>query len=248
MRPAIWNRLAAAGCGLCLLLSSGCGGASEAAQARASGCVIADVSGSTSTARAAYTAGFTKFAQHIGASGSGRLCVVLAAGDPQAEDHPVSLYVGPGDSSTLAEGQSQSTRLRVALAVAKARHLFEQVLAEPAIGQNGSALLEAALVAAPHLQPGDELLYLSDGIQSSSTTGDFHTTNLSAAGTTQLLDRLGRENLLAHLRGVHVVFPFLLYHPGGLRMSHSQEAAIRAFWEAWASRCEATISFPIPPD
>jgi hypothetical protein len=246
MRRRTVSCLAAAGCCLSLALS-GCGGASDPQRAQISGCVIADVSGSTATARASYTAGFTQFAQHIGESGSGRVCVVLAAGDPLAEDHPVNLNVGPGASATSANGQPQSARLRMALAIAKARHLFEEVLAEPAIGQNGSALIEAALVAAPNLQPGDELMYLSDGIQNNSTTGDFHYVNLSPAGISQLLDRLAREHLLANLRGVHVVFPFLLYHPGGLHMAHSQEVAIRMFWEAWASRCGASISFPIPP-
>jgi hypothetical protein len=107
-------------------------------------------------------------------------------------------------------------------------------------------LCDAAIVAPRKLQPGDELLYHSDARQNIPTTGDFLNADLSPAAREQMLDRLERKGLIPDLEGVRVVFPFLLYHPGGLGIAQEQEVAIRSFWQEWASRVKATLSLETP--
>jgi hypothetical protein len=124
-------------------------------------------------------------------------------------------------------------------------------MAEPAVGQPGSALVEAAVVAARELKPGDELLYLSDGLQNSPATGNFLTANISRAARESLLDRLEREKLIPNLEGIPVKIPYLLYHPnrGGLRrpgFSAQREVNVRSFWEEWAARAQTQVSFTAP--
>src|SRR4051794_22202477 len=82
------------------LALSACGGGDDGTQAatRPNGynaCVIADVSGSTRRARTQYVNAFRTFATDAGEHGSGSLCLVLAAGDPQAEGTPMTTSVAP---------------------------------------------------------------------------------------------------------------------------------------------------------
>jgi hypothetical protein len=213
-----------------------------------SACVIADVSGSTGEARVAYAKSFSTLAKRIGTDGSGKVCVVLTAGDPQAEGVPVKVNVGPNAPTAGKKGEVQNRALKILFAVREARRKFETVLSEPAVGQPGSALLEAAVVAARELKPGDELLYLSDGIQNSPTIGNFLTANLSRSARESLLDRLERAKLIPNLEGIPIGFPYLLYHPnrGGLERAganQEREVDIRTFWEEWATRAKTHVSF-----
>jgi hypothetical protein len=234
-------KLLLAVCALGVLLT-GCGGGGRSGNGL-SACVIADVSGSTGEARSAYTSDFNLLAKRVGTVGSGNICVVLTAGDPQAEAPVADVYVGPtATRSRIAAPESTSPKNKILLAVAKASKQFEAVLAEPVVGDPGSALIEAAVVAAHHLRPGDELLYLSDGIQNSPTTGNFLSVDLSTEARERLLARLKQEGLIPDLEGVRVSFPFLLYHPHGLRIPQEQEVDIRSFWEEWAGQAKATWS------
>ncbi len=220
----------------------GCGGGGQSGNGL-SACAIADVSGSTGEARSAYTSDFNLLAKRVGTTGSGNVCVVLTAGDPQAEAPVADVYVGPkATRSRVAVPESTNAKIKTLLAVAKARKQFEAVLSEPAVGNPGSALIEAAVVAAHRLHPGDELLYLSDGIQNSPTTGNFLKVDLSTEARERLLTRLKQEGLIPDLEGVRISFPFLLYHPHGLRIPQAQEVNIRSFWEEWAKQAKATWS------
>lgn len=225
-------------------LLAGCGGTASPTTGTASACVIADVSGSTQEARGAYVSSFSALAERIGTSGSGNICVVLTAGDPQAEGPVANMYVGP--RRPVADSEELTTAGRVELAVKKARKHLIAMLSEPPEGDPGSALLEAGAVAARELKPGDELLYLSDGIENDHTFGNFLFENLSPSATATLLDRLERAHLLPDLEGIPVRFPYLLYHPHGLRIGQEQEENIHRFWEAWAERAKTTLNAGTP--
>ncbi|MBE2318340.1 hypothetical protein DVA67_020330 [Solirubrobacter sp. CPCC 204708] len=225
------------------LAAAGCGD-DDGPQQLASGCALADVSGSTRTARSEYAGAFASFARHIGERGSGRLCLIIAAGDPIAESAPLFAPVGPSeehrDSPDYAPGEITEN-------VNVARTDFESMMTDPPVSARGSALVEAAVVAADVLAPGDRLTILSDGIQTSETVGDFHDVDLSEAGITALLDRLEQAGLLADLQNVTVEMPLLLYHPGGLNMSAERQAAIRRFWQRWAERAGARLDLSPQP-
>jgi hypothetical protein len=59
-----------------------------------------------------------------------------------------------------------------------------------------------------------------------------------------LLDGLEENGLVPDLEGVEINFPYLLYHPGGLKQEKVRR--IIAFWEDWAERTGATISVREP--
>jgi len=240
------NRLRIAIPGACALLLSalaGCGGGGHTPLA--SGCVIADVSPSTTTERTArsdYANGFATFARGIGMDGSGKLCVVLAAGDPVAEGHPVLVDVGPRPADRDSRDQKgPEVRNKVTTATSEMMAAF----ANPDVATQGSALVEAAVVASDELRPGDRLLFLSDGVEHSPLAGNFRTQDLSPAGIQRLLAAYDRAGLRAHLTGVHIEFPYLLANPGGFHISIVQEAAIRLFWTTWAHHSGADITFAI---
>jgi hypothetical protein len=201
------------------------------------------VSGSTRSARSEYAGAFSTFATDIGEDGTGNLCLIVAAGDPIAESEPMFAPVGPSeehrDSPDFAPGEIRAN-------VEAATQDFEALMIHPRLANDGSALVEAAVVAADVLQPGDRLSILSDGIQSSPTIGDFHEIDLSDAGIDALLDRLQQSGLLADLHGVVVEMPLLLFHPGGLHMRAERQADIRRFWERWAQRAGARLAPSAP--
>jgi hypothetical protein len=227
-------------------LLSGCGGTQTASASSqtaitstSSGCTLADVSGSTADVRTAYTGAFARFATAIGTQGDGHICLIVAAGNPLSESEPMNAFVGPTaahrNSPDYAPGEIQAN-------VEAASKNVLALLEHPPVRAGGSALIEAAVVAGMVLKPGDWLQFLSDGIENSSTVGDFHSLDLSAAGIQRLLNRLATEGLLAHLAGVRVEMPLLLYHPGGLRMDAERQIQIADFWQAWAKRCGATLA------
>jgi hypothetical protein len=231
--------LALAACLLALVAATGCGGGDKTL---ASGCVIADVSPSTVDARADYLAQFQAFAMDVGQHGSGHLCVILAAGDPMSEGHLTTVDVGPDhDKPNERDGE---IRQKVDAETAT----MGAVLADPAITQQGSALVEAAVAVSDRLKPGDRLLFLSDGVEHTPTVGNFRTADLSSAGIDQLLAQLDGDRLQAPLDGVQIVFPSLLAHPGGFHISPAQQAGIRLFWQRWTSASGAAgISFATVP-
>lgn len=254
---------------LCL---GGCGGASsdeaesstvvstatstdgEQQQEGVSGCVIADVSESTDEVRnrstlrySRYVETFGAFATGIGMDGSGRVCVILAAGNPLTEGAPVDVFVGPQpEHRDSPDYRGPDVQAAVGSAQAGLREVFEN----PARTQPGSALAEAAVVAADKLEPGDRLMFLSDGVQHSPPAGSFRAADLSSQGIELLLDRLDGRGLIPDLEGVYVEFPHLLEHPGdeadtdASAVTPAQGIDIRAFWTAWADRVGAAdISF-----
>ena len=213
--------------------------ASGSKEHKANACVIADVSESTDLARQRYGSEFARFATSIGLDGSGEICVIFAAADPLAESLAEPLFVGPATSNEGGLGEVPDVEGKVAVA----REDLEAHLADPSIREKGSALIEAATDAAQFLQPGDRLLFLSDGLQ---WTPGLHLAReeLTPGAIATLLDSLEGEDLVPDLEGVEISFPYLLYHPGGLDQEKVRQ--IIAFWEAWAARAEATITVREP--
>ncbi len=208
----------------------------------ASGCVIVDVSESTDLARGYYGGEFSRFATSIGLHGSGDICVIFAAADPLAESLPEPLFVGPAQSKKGGLEEVSDVERKVAVA----HEELEERMADPAIRERGSGLLEAAADAAAFLESGDRLLFLSDGLQ---WTPDLHLQqlDLSPGKIATLLDELEAKGLVPDLTGVEVSFPYLLFHPGGLKDEKVRQ--IIKFWEDWAARAGATITVrePIEP-
>lgn len=214
--------------------------AASGSDRKPSGCVIADVSESTEEARPRYTATFGRFSTDIGNEGSGKVCLVVAAANPLTEGTPISAYVGPDPEHVgkpLAKGDVER---RVQLATSQ----LSQLLAEPAVDQKGSALVEAATVAADVLEPGDRLLFLSDGLQWSPTVGHLQEMELTPAVIANLMDKLEGLGLLPDLEGVRIEFPFLLLHPGGLPGGEEETVRIKEFWEVWADETGAELVLP----
>jgi len=224
--------LALLACVSALAAVSGCGGK------EVSGCVIADVSPSTVDMRDEYLAEFQAFATDIGRNGSGKLCVVLAAGDPMSEGHVTPVNVAPDhDKPNERDGEIRRK-------VDDATATMQAVFADPAITKQGSALVEAAIAISDRLKPGDRLLFLSDGVEHTPAVGNFRTADLSTSGIGRLLAELDQRNLRASLDGVQIEFPALLLHPGSFHIPPDQQVGIRAFWQRWADDSGAKdISF-----
>jgi hypothetical protein len=194
-------------------------------------CVIADVSGSTVVARPDYLEAFKRVATDAGMHGSGMLYVVLAAADPGADGAPVPTSVAPDSKD--------DPQTEVAQHVARAAEGLRRALADPPVRTGASAIAEAGLQCADVLDPGDRLVVLSDGIQNSPFTGDFHDVDLSDPGIARLLERLGKNHLLPDLEGVRVALPLLIQHAGGTTIDAGRQQQIGRFWDAWVERTGA---------
>lgn len=226
---------------VCLFLAA-CGGAQDPRAERPDGfasCTVADVSGSTRDVRPAYVDAFRSLATETARDGSGLLCVVLAAGDPQAEGTPAMADVGPAHENPIYAPSE------IARAVETASGEFDAVLRSPPVRAKGSAIVEACAVAARKLRRGDRLLVVSDGLQRSDLTGSFYRVDLSPPAIEALLDRIDEAGLLPDLSGVTVSMPHLLAHPGGLGLGQAREQAVRRFWAAWVAQTGATPAEPI---
>jgi hypothetical protein len=215
---------------------------SGAGAGKSSGCAILDVSESTEDARASYTEKFAEFATEIGNDGSGNVCVILAAADPLAEAVPVSNSVAPDPKNVGTPDAPIEIEEKVEAMTAGVADLLE----DPGIDDRGSGLVEAANVAAKHLQAGDRLVYLSDGLQWSKSVGHLMQMDLSTAGIAALIRRLDREGMLPDLRGVQVDFPLMLFHPEGFTGDLAQENRVPVFWEAWAAATHANLTIETP--
>lgn len=215
---------------------------SGAASAKQSGCAILDVSESTQDVRGAYTEEFAEFATDLANNGTGKVCVILAAADPLAEAPPLDRSVAPLPAQVNTPEGPVEIEEKVLKLTEEVVHLFE----EPPIDEQGSGLVEAANVAAKRLGPGDRLLILSDGLQWSKGVGHLIKMDLSPTGIETLIGRLRREGLLPDLRGVHLEFPLMLYHPDGIVATPAQKKHVIAFWEAWAEATGAEPVFEFP--
>ena len=105
------------------------------------GCAIGDVSGSTAGVRDTYVAAFRTFATDIGTDGSGKVCLIVAAGDPIAEGVPQFANVGPDQEH---RGSPDLAPVDVTRKVEAATADVSRELAHPEVGVGGSALVEAA--------------------------------------------------------------------------------------------------------
>jgi len=203
---------------------------------QASGCLILDVSESTDEARDRYPEEFQRFATEIAADGSGDICLILAAADPIAEGAPVHTSVA-ADSPGTPTG-----RREIEEKVQTATDEVTALLEDPPVREAGSGLVEAATVAAEQLEPGDRILYLSDGLQWSPAAGRLMELDLSSAGISSLIHDLDQKGLLPDLTEVEVYFPLMLYHPESYKGRVVEANQIKAFWRAWADATGAELT------
>jgi len=203
-----------------------------------SGCVILDVSESTSEARGRYASEFAKFATAIADEGSGEICVVVAAADPVAESAPLFTSVAPAPSSVGTPRAPEEIERNVATATAT----IEELLDDPPVRQRGSGLVEAASVASEHMRPGDRLLFLSDGLQWSDAGGHLMRMELTPATIARQMQKLREADLLPDLKGVDVDFPLLLFHPESYHGNVVSATKIREYWEDWAEQTGARLT------
>jgi hypothetical protein len=203
-----------------------------------SGCVILDVSESTAEARDRYPEEFRKFASSIAEKGSGEICLVLAAADPIAEGAPRYTSVAPEPDNEGTPAGVNEVEEKIGRATAEVVRLTE----EPGIPDEGSGLVEAAVVAAESLQPGDELLYLSDGLQWSKAAGHLMKMDLTPGGVERIVENLKGRELVPDLEGVKVLYPLMLYHPEGYNGNVVAANKIKRFWTAWTSATRGELS------
>jgi len=203
-----------------------------------SGCVILDVSESTSEARSRYASEFAKFATAIADEGSGEICVVVAAADPVAESAPLFTSVAPAPGSVGTPKAPGEIERNVATATAT----IEELLEDPPVRQRGSGLVEAASVASEHMHTGDRLLFLSDGLQWSDAGGHLMKMELTPATIAEQMQKLREADLLPDMKGIDVNFPLLLFHPQSYHGHVVSATKIRAYWEDWAAQTGADLT------
>lgn len=216
--------------GIVLAWTTGAFGGAEAGTR--SGCVIVDASASARALRPYYFTAFASFASDIATSGSGRMCVVYVGG---AETQRQELDLRPhGPSGPIPDAQIRENVLR-------AGELMRRVLRAPTAHRSATALIEASLPAADYLVPGDVLLLLTDGMQSTREVADLRTADLSGTGVDALLARLSATGFLADLSGVEVRMPLLPW-PNAGSLPAERVLGVRRFWEAWAKQAGGRLS------
>ena len=235
------------GAELAVLLTAvlaGCGGEIPLVSPRPvhhlpTGCVIADVSGSALLARDAYKRAFHDLATEV-ANENGRICLVMASGNPLAEStvHIADLAPQDPNNSLLRPREIKQN-------VTQVDNQFAYLLRHPGVAAPGSGLVEAAVLAKRGLEPEGKLIFLSDSVQVSHAL-DVHHADLSDAGIQRILDDLDRQGLLPDFTGVTVSFPLPFFHPPGSQERHAPGASaielrarIEAFWRAWSYRVNA---------
>jgi hypothetical protein len=205
---------------------------------KATGCVILDVSESTAEARTRYPEEFRAFASSIAENGSGEICLVLAGAEPIAEGAPVFTSVAPAPENEGKPAGVAEVETNIENATAEVTRLTE----DHSIREGGSGLVEAAAVAAEYLGPGDELIYLSDGLQWSEAGGRLMDMDLSPSGIAEIVNTLEERQLIPDLEGVKVYFPLMLYHPEGFQGEAAEANKIKGFWQAWAQATGAELT------
>jgi hypothetical protein len=163
-------------------------------------------------------------------------------GDGDGKSEPLETTVGPENPDNPAYAPAE-----IAQAVEVAKQSFGDLLVDPNLSHRGSPIVEATSQAGRLTHRGDKLLIVSDGIQASELTGDFHDIDLSDEGVEKLLDKLDAKHLIPDLTGVAVSMPVLLIHPGGIGLDEPRQERVRAFWAAWAKRTGANFD-PAPLD
>jgi hypothetical protein len=222
---------------LCAFALAGCGVpaglVSAAPRPNTQTCFIAQVTPDLRESQAAYLSAFRTAATDAGLHQSGRICLILAAGDPLSEGHVVWANVAPAHPGTVAAEHEVNKSVSVVT------EQLRETLAAPPVTQPGAALVEAAAVAAPLLHPGDTLVYLSDGVETHAF--DMINASLTPDRVRGRLNDLAHRALLRGLQGVTVAFPQPLAHPGGLPTYLTRQARIQGFWEAWAQSVGASL-------
>jgi hypothetical protein len=207
---------------------------------------LIDISASTEEALSAYKEQFEKDTREF-ALKQGTLDVILFADDPLAESQIERFTFSTKDTGDYAKAdlvqQADATNKKV-----------EELMDNPQIKNlNSTALLRSFLLADREAGqtkgPLDVVVY-SDGVENSKDISMLDSKQLDDATINSTLDRLEADGLLpVNLNGVPISFPFGGFHPGGWQGQEEQVDPVKVehFWQAWAQRAEAKLTWDIPP-
>lgn len=178
-----------------------------------------------------YVDSYKNFAYDAGVNGSGKMAFAYITGNSVAEANV--------QESDLAATSNDAERANseVMLAVAGEVDSLSTELKSLNPKDKGSGIIEGFSVIAPQLQSGDQLLALTDGVQSSEgLVGDFHQADLSSSGIEALLKTIRAKGMLPDLTGVTVHMPYIGQLAGKkTSISSAKLKQIQDFWEAFVS-------------
>jgi hypothetical protein len=230
---------------LAIALLAGCGHTKVGSK---QGCVVVDVSGSSRPLiETTYQAGFAKFVERVTKTGSGNVCFAfVGAGTSGGAAATAPLGCSNPDDVLRCRGQ---IRTNVAAASQQLAAVSRQIAGVHGHNQfaGASRLLEAIHDVAPATHPGDEILVLSDAIQSSGLTGDFNhgqALALDEADDQRIIGRLRDAHLLPDLSGRTLRIPYPLVEANGVsRWSDARKQKLQRFYEDYADATHAQLRY-----
>jgi hypothetical protein len=247
------RRATAAVLALATLMLSACGPPEPGTM---KGCVVVDVSGSSRPLiTRLYLPGFVKFVQRISDKGSGDVCFAFA-GATTTGGAGARAHFGCANPKDRLRCPAEIRR-NVEAAAGQLTAVADQIANAPGPNQfrGETQILEALHEVGQATSPGDEILVLSDAIQSSEETGNFNsgkTLRLTDADIERILGRMKRDRLLPNLRGrvLRIPYPLKNYVTEGssglvrsATMSAAHKERIHVFYERYAAATGATLRY-----
>jgi hypothetical protein len=215
--------------GVLAALAIGCGGSSKSA------CVVVDASHSTRFALPTYLEQLEEAVQDRAGAGEA-VAAVVATGEPLVEAN-----VETADFAGLDGNEKSGERNeRIDEFLGGVEDGARAASARSAALAPGSGILAAISLVAK--QGCGSVLALSDGLEAADVRMKVDDI-LGEDGRQELLDRLQQRGRLPDLSGVEVSFPFGGYLPQGTEISKARLAAVPQFWEAYAERAGASLSW-----
>lgn len=209
---------------------AGCGGATHPA------CVAIDASESTRYALFDYTKRFQQLLGETAESG-GSLAVVITTGDPLVESD-IEKSIDFGGLTELDQTSERNAAVdEFARQVNRNVRLAVSGVTNPS---PGSGIIAAIALLAGQGCASIEML--SDGLEAA----DVHMKQddiVTSSGRNQLLDRLDAQGRLPDLESIDLHFPLGGYLPQGTDISKERLDAVPRFWEAYAQRANASLSW-----
>jgi hypothetical protein len=201
------------------------------------GCVVVDMSGSSRPELTdTYLPGFQKFVRRIATEGTGDVCFTLTAKGSVGGSAMWAHFACTNPSDTLRCPPEIRRNVRAAA---------EQISAAgkgPNPLRGASEIVEGIASVARATESGDEILVLSDAIQSSKLTGNFYNVTLDDASIDEIIDRIQTSGLLPDLEGQALRIPYAVYHSGpNIGLTEAEKEAILDFWRAYARRAKAKL-------
>jgi hypothetical protein len=205
------------------------------------GCVVVDVSGSArAEITGMYLPGFQRFVQRMSTDGSGNVCFAFAAKGMSGGASSWARFACENPSDRLRCGPQVRGQVNAAATQ------LASVASGPDVLHGASEIAEALALIAPATKDGDEILVLSDVIENSELLGNFADlhTDLGERAIRGDLDALQQRRLLPDLRGRQLRMPYALtLNARRLTMSAARQQQVRTFWERYAQRTQAHLTF-----